>query len=150
MKKMAFMSLASSFLSFVLVSVANGAPSSSSADFPCWRGPAGSGASSSGAKLIDDISSGKTVAEALNSAATGKGIGLGTENGSWVGGDVRAFLECGRDGGNAILMAVVDPKNFKVSALPVGGHGMSITPCYANGRLYLRMQTHIACWDLRK
>jgi hypothetical protein len=77
--------------------------------------------------------------------------GISTENGSFVGGDGRAFLELERDAGSKIGMFVADPDGFagKGTALAVPHFGMSTAPCYAEGRLYLRMQSHVACYDLR-
>lgn len=76
--------------------------------------------------------------------------GISTENGSFVGGDGRGFLELGRDGGSAIGMFMMEPgtTDMKPTALAVPHYAMSTTPVYCNGRLYLRMLDHVACWDL--
>lgn len=94
--------------------------------YPCWRGPNGSGAVSSGLP------------------------GIGTENGSFIGGDGRGLLELDRDAGSKIGMVMMEPgtTDLKPSSLPVPHDGMSTTPACAGGRPYLRMQDHIACWDL--
>lgn len=92
-----------------------------------------------------DLESGKLVGSAC-------APGTGTENGSFCGGDGRAFLELNRDAGTAIGMYVMDPgvKELKYSVLSAPFHAMSATPSYANGCLFLRMQDHIACYDLQE
>jgi outer membrane protein assembly factor BamB len=78
-------------------------------------------------------------------------LGIGTENGSFAGGDGRFFLECHRDSNDKIAMFNCDPATFslKCTALPTPRYAMSCTPTYAGGRLYLRFLNHIACYDLR-
>jgi outer membrane protein assembly factor BamB len=88
--------------------------------------------------------------------ATGKILGQSADlflsiGSSVVGGDGRAFKEFGRDAGSAMVMAVARADGFaaKVTVLPLPHYAMSSTPCYAAGRLYLRMQDAIACYDLQ-
>jgi len=83
-------------------------------------------------------------------ASTHRPPGISTENGSFVGGDGRGFLELGRDAGSSIGMFMMEPgtKDLKPSALAVPHYAMSTTPVYCDGRLYLRMLDHIACWDV--
>jgi hypothetical protein len=89
-------------------------------------------------------------------AATGKLIGISPPvfasiGSSVVGGDGRAFKELGRDEGSQILMAVAPDgavSGIRTSALKVPHYAMSTTPVYLGGRLYLRMQDHVACYDL--
>ena len=91
-----------------------------------------------------DIATGKQL------ASTTRPPGISTENGSFVGGDGRGFLELGRDAGSAIGMFMMESgtKDLMPSALAVPHYAMSTTPVYCDGRLYLRMLDHIACWDV--
>jgi outer membrane protein assembly factor BamB len=69
---------------------------------------------------------------------------------SVVGGDGRVFKELGRDEGSALLMATIPPVDGRIatSTLPLPHYAMSTTPVYLDGRLYVRMQDHVACYDL--
>jgi outer membrane protein assembly factor BamB len=88
--------------------------------------------------------------------STGKILGQSADmflsiGSSVVGGDDRAFKEFGRDAGSAMVMAVARADGFagKVTMLSLPHYAMSSTPCYAAGRLYLRMQNAIVCYDLQ-
>jgi outer membrane protein assembly factor BamB len=69
--------------------------------------------------------------------------------GSPVAGDGRLFTESGAEG---VVVADLDPKNFRVTGKGEANvnFSCSTTPAYADGKLVVRCNVGVKCFDMRK